>query len=87
MKVKVVFGDCRLVVPCAAYSEKNVGALMEIISARLQTHLGNPKLRIKELWTNDGFFLHQNDQVDQVVDDGCILNALDYSTWLQQNLK
>ena len=82
MKVKVVFGQSRLVVPCGNVTDK-VERLIEDINRRFQSHLGDPTARAKELLTADGFLLNAHDLIEDVIDDGSALNALDFPTWLK----
>jgi len=85
MKVKVAFAGARLVIPCGNPKDK-VERLVEAINARFRSHLGDPTLRVQELTTADGFLINVQDTIEQVIDDGAQLHALDYATWLQATL-
>lgn len=84
-KVKVVFGESRLLIPCGDGKDK-VERLVEDINKRFQSHLGDPTARAKELTTSDGFLVNPHDVIDHVIDDSVVLHALDYATWLKVNL-
>jgi len=85
MKVKVEFGTTRLVIPCGD-SQDLVLRLINTINKRLQSHLGDSSVRVKELTTADGFLINPHDPIGEVIEDGQILRALDYKTWLAQHL-
>jgi hypothetical protein len=85
MKVKVVFGQARLVIPCGDGTDK-VERLIEDINRRFQAHLGDPTVSAKELITGDGYLINGRDIINEVIDDGEGLNALDFPTWLKLNL-
>jgi hypothetical protein len=85
MKVKVVFGQARLLIPCGNGKDK-IERLIEDINKRFQSHLGDPTARAKELTTEDGFLVNPHDIIDEVIEDNTTLNALDYPTWLKVNL-
>jgi hypothetical protein len=84
-KVKVVFGESRLLIPCGDGSDR-VERLVEDINKRFQSHLGDPTVRAKELATNDGFLVNPRDRIDHVIDNSAVLVALDYATWLKANV-
>jgi len=85
-RIKVSFGETKLVVPCGKDSDP-VSRLIQDINIRLQSHLGDPSVRIKELTTGDGFFINPNDTISEVLSDGWTVCGSDYTTWMNQQMK
>ena len=84
-KVKLIFGESKLVIPVAKGTDQ-VSSLIQDINKRLQVYLGDPTIRIKELSTADGFILNPNDVINQVISDEWMLSGSDYQKWIKEQL-
>ena len=60
--------------------------MIQDINRRFQSYTGDSTARVKELWDSSGFLLNANDLISEVIDDGQIIKALDYDTWMKENL-
>jgi len=85
MKIKVKFGEVKLVVPCGNIKDK-VSRLIEDVNKRLQLQLGDSQVRVKELRTGDGFLINGNDIIGEVLTDDSIIIASDYNEWVGTQL-
>lgn len=87
MRVKVLLGKVGLVIPCGKATDK-VERLLADVANRFESHgIKVGELRIAQLQTEDGFLLHPNDRIEEVISDGDRLVALDYDEWIEKEVK
>ena len=85
-RVKVVYGDVRLVLPIYDESVK-VREQIEIFGAVIGSYLGTDPVKIAVMKTSDSFTFRNEDTLSHVVRPEDVLHLVDYKEYIEEQYK
>jgi hypothetical protein len=86
MHVKVVYESVKFIVPFKVSPKMSISKLSQIITQKYMSEFGATKFKIVELRTLDGFLLSMDDQVEDIINNGDILQISNSENYLKANL-
>jgi len=85
-RVKVVYGDVKLIVPIYDDSIK-VAELGEYLGAIIGNHLGTEPVKIAVIKTSDSFTFRSEDTLSYVLRSDDILHLVNYKEYIEEQYK
>jgi hypothetical protein len=86
MHVKVVYESIKFVVPFKIVPKMTISKLSQIITQKYISEFGATKFRIVELRTIDGFLLSMEDLVEDILQNGDIIQITNSDAYLKANI-